>query len=250
MNVILKLVLVLLILLVVYYSYEHNIDISEISENTNIHEDGFKIWNVKFKKNESKHNMLKKLKELSLKELGKDYVFLDYKYHLKGCSVSTFHRDITSNKTTLKTKYPTYTALIYNYNGTYFSICPKSHKTYPFTFKRPLSISGKNVGLVLFDGDLLHAGMINNIGNKRDFMQFKIVHKSDFKKLKHLNKINLYKQNDCNNSFFFDLLLRKLSYFFACFINLFNSFFIKKEKSGLKKHAQDFFSFLNFYNNN
>ena len=64
MNVILKLVLVLLILLVVYYSYEHNIDISEISENTNIHEDGFKIWNVKFKKNESKHNMLKKLKEL------------------------------------------------------------------------------------------------------------------------------------------------------------------------------------------
>ena len=55
----------------------------KISENTNIHEDGFKIWNVKFKKNESEYNMLKKLKQLSLKELGKDYIFLDYKYHLK-----------------------------------------------------------------------------------------------------------------------------------------------------------------------
>ena len=250
MNRIIKFFLISIILLIIYYFHEHNIEINEISEKTDIHKDGFKIWNVHFKKNETKQNMINKLKKITLKELGKDYIFLDYRYNLKGCSVSTFHRDITSNRTTLKTIHPTYTALIYNYSGTYFSVCPKSHKTYPYTFERPISISGKNVGLVLFDGDLLHAGMINNVGNKRNIMQFKIVHKDDFNKLKHLNKINLNKENDCTKSYTFNLFLRKLSYFFACFINMFNSFFIKKEDKGIKKKVQDSFSFLNFYNNN
>ena len=248
MNKVIK--FVLFIVIIIYYLQENNININEISEKTNIHKDGFKIWNIKLNKNVSKDKMLKKLKELSLKELGEDYIFLDYKYHLKGCSVSTYHRDITSNKTTLNTKYPTYTALIYRYNGNYISVCPGSHKTYPFTFKRPISVKGKEIGMVIFNGDLLHAGMINNVGKKRDFMQFKIVHKSDYKKLAHLNKINLYKQNDCTNSYLFNLFLRKMSYIFALFINLFNGFFIKKENSGIKKYAQEIFSFLNFYNNN
>tara|TARA_B100000902_G_C27320369_1_gene923991 strand:+ start:4048 stop:4818 length:771 start_codon:yes stop_codon:yes gene_type:complete len=244
------LLLIILILIIIYYLQEDIIEAEKISEKTTIYKDGFKVWNLNYKNKPNMNTLIKKLKNLSKKELGPDYIFLDYRYHLKGCSVSTFHRDITSNKTTYKTKYPTYTALIYNYAGNYFSVCPNSHKTYPFAFERPLSIVGKGKALVIFDGDLLHAGMINNVGNKRDFMQFKIVHKDDLKKLIDLNKINVKKENICNNSYTLELFLRKLSYLFAFFINFFSSLFVKKEKSGIKKHIQNLFPFLNYYNNN
>lgn len=74
--------IILIIVILVYQIKEkpYNDD-KELSLNT----DGFKIFN---------HDNINEIIETSL---SKDYIFIDYLYTIKGCTISTFHRDVTSS---------------------------------------------------------------------------------------------------------------------------------------------------------
>ena len=89
---------------------------------------------------------------------------MDYYYYIKGCSLSTFHRDVMSGQKYFNTKHPTYTVIIMNMMAIFYQF-------------------------VLFNADMLHCGTINKISNNRKVLHFKF---------KELNTINLEKNSDCN----------------------------------------------------
>ena len=154
--------------------------------------------------------------------LSNNYKFLNYKYTIKGCTLQTFHRDVTSSQYIFKTKYPIFTYIEYFNRGPVLSVCPGSHKTVPFLFQRAKTIynnSNNSIG-ILFNCDLIHAGALNDLGNKRYAIQYKIAHKDDFENLKHLSDINKITDYDCkNNNVVKNYILRKFSLIFSYPIN-------------------------------
>lgn len=153
-----------------------------------------------------------------LRHLPDGYEFLDYRYTIEGCTLSTFHRDVTSSQTIFNTKHPVYTLITYDYDGTSLSVCPGSHKTTPFLFTTPVPVSSN---AVLFNCDLVHAGGMNLEKKPRRAVQYKVVHRDDKEKLSHLNGIDTLKTGDCSkrNNIFGDMFYRKLSIFFSYIIN-------------------------------
>ena len=152
-----------------------------------------------------------------LEKLPIGYEFLDYKYSIDGCTLSTFHRDVTSSQYVFKTKYPVYTFITYEYDGAALSVCPGSHKTTPFLLTTPVTVNAKSV---LFNCDVVHAGSLNLEKKPRKAVQYKIVHKDDIEKLKHLNGIDKLKYGDCDKmNPKIDTLYRKLSLIFSYIIN-------------------------------
>jgi hypothetical protein len=152
-----------------------------------------------------------------LKRLPPGYEFLDYKYTIEGCTLSTFHRDVTSSKHVFKTKHPVYTYIMYDYSDAPLVVCPGSHKSAPFLWSPPEKV---NSPWVLFDCDLVHAGALNPYHKPRRAVQYKIAHKDDHARLKHLVGINTKKVGKCDETnFFTDFALRKLSLLFSFPIN-------------------------------
>ena len=83
------------------------------------------------------------LKE-ALRRLPAGYVYLKYRYTIDGCSLSTFHRDVTSSAYVYETKHPVYTFIVYRSaapNTPLLSVCPGSHRTTPFLFSSPVVVS-------------------------------------------------------------------------------------------------------------
>jgi hypothetical protein len=185
------------------------------------------------------YKVLRKFDKKSvLNELPKDYEFMNYKYKIKGCSISTFHRDVTSSQSIYKTKYPVYTCITYKNNGNLLTICPSSHKTTPFLFERPLIINGKEGTTVLFNCDIVHSGAMNEFGDEREAIQYKICHKGDKDKLKHLIGINKTSMGICKNNSIYEYGLRKFSLFYPYIINhIFTKFLQEKPK---KNSINDF----------
>lgn len=153
-----------------------------------------------------------------LSHLPDGYQFLDYKYTIEGCTLSTFHRDVTSSQYVFKTKHPVYTFITYEYDGPALSVCPGSHRTAPLLMSRPVTV---NANSVLFNCDVVHAGSLNLEKKSRKAVQYKIAHKDDIEKLKHLSGIDKFKHGDCNkrNNQVLDTLYRKLSLTFSYIIN-------------------------------
>ena len=206
-------VILLIIILILLYIFINEIWLKETPDknfnNRNLDDDGYIVFN----------NI--KNKKTILKYLPDNYVFLNYKYTIKGCSLSTFHRDVTSSHYIFKTNYPVYTYIIYNNNkGPLLSVCPGSHKTVPYLSSRPKTIIGNNNNTsVLFNCDLVHAGAINDLGNTRYAEQFKIAHVKDLDKLKHLDKKNTKKIGKCEISLIYEIISRKVSLLFSHIIN-------------------------------
>ena len=237
--------------MLIFFIYTMFFKIS-ITEKVNmipsIEKDGFQLYKSKFTIN---HTPLEK-KEIIKRDLNKvldeNYILLDYIYYIKGCSLSTFHRDVTSSQHSLKTIYPTYTIVVYEYDGDFLSISPNSHKQYPFIWNTVINIKGKKFTTVIFNSDMLHAGIINKIGEKRKVIQFKAVHKDDYIKLKHLDAINVDKKTTCEMNPVWEFILRNLSFNYAFFINeCFNPLLTKKQE-GVLGFLQDVFP-IKFYNN-
>lgn len=229
--------IILIIVILVYQIKEkpYNDD-KELSLNT----DGFKIFN---------HDNINEIIETSL---SKDYIFIDYLYTIKGCTISTFHRDVTSSGFIFKTKYPVYTLISYYNRGPLLTICPESHTTTPFLFQPPQIIYGNPRTSILFNCDIVHAGAINNFGEDRLAIQRKICHKDDLIKLKHLIGINKTSIGKCSNRKKNDnyiYTLRKLSLFFSFFINhVFTSFLLEKpKKDSISEYLIDNFYIGDFY---
>lgn len=229
--------IILIIVILVYQIKEkpYNDD-KELSLNT----DGFKIFD---------HDNINEIIETSL---SKDYIFIDYLYTIKGCTISTFHRDVTSSGFIFKTKYPVYTLISYYNRGPLLTICPESHTTTPFLFQPPQIIYGNPRTSILFNCDIVHAGAINNFGEDRLAIQRKICHKDDLIKLKHLIGINKTSIGKCSNRKKNDnyiYTLRKLSLFFSFFINhVFTSFLLEKpKKDSISEYLVDNFYIGDFY---
>jgi hypothetical protein len=210
LRLIIAIILSLFILYFLFYSLE---DDELLGPNRTLENDGFITMNAP-----KSADVLARLPE--------GYQFLDYTYSIKNASLSTFHRDVTSSKTIYETKYPVYTLIVYLYDGKLLSVCPGSDKTNPFTNSRILNVWGPKGTAFLFDCDLLHAGCLNRC-KKRELVQYKICHKDDVHKLRHLNGINMTKEYVCKMSVW-NHVIRKASYFFEMPINYFLYPFLSK----------------------
>lgn len=184
----------LIIILFLLYETEDN-----ESHLRTIKKDGFVVIRSPFNKQEV------------LSYLPEGYMFIDYIYEIRGCSISTFHRDITSSKYLFETVHPVYTYITYHNTGRLLSIAPNSHRTIPFLWDRALTIRGFGNTGVLFNCDLIHAGAINEFGDARFAIQYKICHQEDLYKLTHLIGVNKIKKGKCSNSYYYEYFLRKLS---------------------------------------
>jgi hypothetical protein len=202
---ILSLLFIIYTLYIIYILFYLN-DTEYKKENPTLEDDGFiKLYNIK--------------KEDVLNYLPEGYMFIDYKYTIKGCSISTYHRDVTSSQYIYKTKYPVYTYSIYFNKGSQFSVCPGSHKSVPFNFNKGYIIKGEKYDSYLFNCDLIHAGAMNEHGDNRYFEQYKICHKKDLNKLKHLIGLNDDIVKKCNLNFNYEMFLRKISLLFPFISN-------------------------------
>ena len=187
------------------------------------------------------------LKNDVLKLLPDDYMFIDYEYNIVNGSLYTFHRDVTSSQNIYNTKHPVYTLILYQYDGDLLSMCPNSHASYPFVNSRIVNISGKNGTAILFDCDILHAGMMSHPNRK--LTQYKICHKEDTDKLQHL-KQRIKVKNATNEPTTGKYITRKASYYFEFPINyIFYPLFIKREGDGsLIGQIQSLFPLDYYYN--
>jgi hypothetical protein len=206
----------LIIVLMLIYAMERK---APTSYKPKLKKDGFLLMN-----HPDKDEILNKLPD--------GYVFLDYKYTINGCTLSTFHRDVTSSQYIFKTKHPVYTFITYEYDGPALSVCPGSHLSTPMLYSRPLTV---NANSVLFNCDVVHAGSMNIEKKPRKAVQYKIAHKDDIEKLKHLNGIRKEKSGDCNkrNSVALDILYRKLSLIFSYVVNHHMTPYLQDRKSNI-----------------
>lgn len=155
-------------------------------------------------------------KKQVLQKLPPGYQFLDYVYIIEGCTLSTFHRDVTSSQYVFKTKYPVYTFISYEHDGSTLAVCPGSHATTPLLASRPIVLDAK---AVLFNCDLVHSGALNPDMKPRRAIQYKIAHREDVEKLKHLRGIRKVKRGACEPRTFVDTFYRKMSLTFSYVIN-------------------------------
>jgi len=182
--------------------------------------------------------------------LGENYTFLNYKYIIKGTVLPTFHRDVTSGQRYCGTKYPTYTAIQYMFDGDFLTVCPNSHLQYPFALTKPRNISGKNHNIVLFNSDVLHAGMPNKVGDSRIAHQYKIVHIDDLIHMYHLQGIQVTKEKEAEiMSPWLTWGLRQSSFHAAFFVSvMLPSCLRRRHTTGILHHVQNLMP-LSFYNN-
>ncbi len=213
-------IILLIIIYIFYFLIENDYDNNKVNKAT-LKKDGF----VKLGKLYNKID--------ALQYLPKGYMFLDYKYTIKGCSLSTYHRDVTSSQYIFKTSRPIYTYIVYYNEGPQISVCPGSHKTVPFLFSRGCNISGKKYDSYLFNCDLVHAGNMNNFNEKRYVEQYKIAHIDDFKKLKSLQGINKNKIGSCKITYLYEYISRKFSLLFSHIANHVMTPYLQKNQNNL-----------------
>ena len=193
-----KIIMAILIMLYIFYN---TIEEKYEKKVTNLSNDGYII-------------LYGNSRREVFEELPKDYVFLDYKYTLKGCKTHIFHRDVDSSQYFLKTRHPVYTYSIYKSNGPLISLCPGSHKTTPYLFEKPVIINGKKHTGILYNTDLVHCGVLHKEKNMHYEEQYKLCHKSDVEKLDSLNKNHINDVGMCTNNGLYEFITRKLSLIF------------------------------------
>jgi len=244
-----KILIFLLIVYVLIYSIEPmSVSACDLHDSTSLGTHGFTCLQLDsdttFQDNEIRHTILSCLPQ--------SYVMLDYSYRINGCSLSTFHRDVTSSKSSLKTQYPTFTAIWYQYDGDMVSLCKYSNNNLkPFTFSRPTNIHGEKNTIVIFDCDILHAGMLNSVGMNRQVIQFKMAHRDDLQKVSHLQNLHVSKRTSCENEMNLShRFQRYMSYMFSGSIEyVFKPLMIKKYDNGtLYGQLQNTIPIM-FYNN-
>ena len=226
--------IIIVIAVIIYQLYETN---DYYSHSRTLKKDGFKVF-------------LNDDKEMVLQSLPTGYEFMNYRYIIKGCTIATFHRDITSSQFIFKTRYPVYTHITYNNDGDLLALCPGSHLTTPFLFESPVIIKGKPKTSILFNCDIIHAGAINNFGKDRYAIQSKICHKDDKELLKHLEGIDKITEGICNNSRDnYVYILRKISLFFPFVFNhIFTKLLQEKpKKDTITEYLIDKFYIGDFY---
>ena len=157
-------------------------------------------------------------KQAVLQRLPVGYEFLDYRYSITGCSLSTFHRDVTSSPFLFKTRHPVYTLISYGSEGKLLSVVPGSQASVPFVWGAPRVIDSTQAKAVLFHCDVLHAGVISR-DPQRLAVQYKIAHRDDLPLLAELQGIDVDKRETTSIALGYEWLSRKLSLMFPFLIN-------------------------------
>lgn len=235
--------LIIVIIYIIYYNQEKAESFNKSLETRTLDTDGFMVL---YNKDYITDTI--KMKTDVLKMLPSEYMFIDYEYNIKDVALSTFHRDVTSSQKIFNTQYPIYTLILYKTDDDLISVCPNSHKSYPFVWSNIVNISGKAGTCFLFDCDLLHAGYMNQCVN-RELTQYKICHKNDYNKLDSLHNINLNKTDKCEITNI-TLFIRKLSYYFQLPINyIFYPLLIKRANTNSAIGIVQSYIPITFYNN-
>lgn len=219
---IMMVIIIAVILVDTYYWFESE----ETTENSirTLEVDGFCCFKINIENREDKD---KDERTKTLASLPSDYMFLDYEYTIYSAALSTFHRDVTSSQVLYGCDYPVYTLIVYEYDGDLLSICPASERTWPFVWSRIVNLSGPKGTCVLFNSEMLHAGLPNQC-RPRFARQYKICHKDDIKKLVHLQGVRATKDTECVDDFG-SRMKRKISYYFAFLVNhVFYPFLMQK----------------------
>jgi hypothetical protein len=218
-----------------WYSLHRRIYPHEITTLSN---DGFMVWNGNDK-------------DAARMILGHDYVFLDYEYTIRGCSLSTWHRDVTSGQCYWDTDCPTYTLIHYKHSGDMVSLVPGSHNDFPYALQRPVDVVGPADTMVLFNAEILHAGMPNTNGSDRHAVQYKLAHRCDLDRLSHLQGIHTIKDERGKSSLpvWMESFLRFLSYHGAFIVNQFAPrLLMRSYDDGFANWVQRWIP-MRFYNN-
>ena len=186
-------------------------------------------------------------KQAVLQRLPAGYEFLDYRYAITGCSLSTFHRDVTSSPYLFKTRHPVYTLISYGSEGELLSVVPGSQASVPFVWGAPRVVDSTQAKAVLFHSDVLHAGVISR-DPQRQAVQYKIAHRDDLPLLAGLQGINVDKQESTSITLGYEWLCRKLSLIFPFLINhVFTSYLQQQNNSFLNRFLLAIFG-RSFYN--
>ena len=151
----------------------------------------------------------------ALEYLPLGYKILNYSFTIEGCSLSTFHRDVTSSHYVFKTRHPTYTFIKYYYAGPQIPFLPGSHRSTPFAYSSPVTVTGESRDGYLFNCDLVHAGAMGGPGPARLVKQYKLIHSDDERALGHLNNVHTVKRGKCDISPAYETLSRHLSIMFS-----------------------------------
>jgi hypothetical protein len=166
--------LILLFCIIFVYIFYYTIEIYENVEVSvkmrNFNKDGFCVlFNPLYslKTNDLHKTPCIELHNDVLNLLPDNYMFIDYTYKINNTSLSTFHRDVTSSQHIYATRHPVYTLILYLYDGELLSLCPKSHKSYPFVWEQIVNVNGKSGSAFLFDCDVLHAGRMNQCRERK-----------------------------------------------------------------------------------
>ena len=89
--------LYLILFITIYYLFENNTNIDNLIGKTNINDDGYMIWQCGLNNNKNSKQKLEAIKKQVLDKLPNGYQFLDHTYYIKCCSITTFHRYVTSS---------------------------------------------------------------------------------------------------------------------------------------------------------
>lgn len=171
-------------------------------------------------------------KQAVLQRLPPGYAFLDYRYSITGCALSTFHRDVTSSPYLFKTKHPVYTLISYGSEGELLSVVPGSQASVPFVWGAPRVIDATQASAVLFHCDVLHAGVISR-DPRREAVQYKIAHRDDLPLLAELQGIDVDKQESTSIALGYEWLCRKLSLMFPFLINHVFTRYLQRQNNSL-----------------
>jgi hypothetical protein len=233
--------------IIMIYILIFSVETYEDGKQRNLNQDGFCVLqNDEYLT--TKNVPCQQLKHDVLHQLPDGYEFMDYIYMIKNVALSTFHRDVTSSKHVYKTTYPVYTLILYKNEGELLSVCPRSNQSYPFVWSSIVNVKGKKGTAFLFDCDLLHAGCTNYC-KEREVIQYKICHRDDLNKLKHLQGIKKNKSGVCKITQS-SIMLRKLTYFFEFPINyIFYPFMIQRKPSNTLMGKIQSFIPVEYYNN-
>ena len=193
----------------------------------------------------SSRNTRHSLESSVLSQLPAGYHFLDYQYTLVGQPLVTYHRDVTSCQTTFNTTHPTYTAIHYNYAGDHLSVAPGSHRHW--TMGLPLTLGGKANTVILFNADLVHAGLDAPEGVARVATQYKIAHIDDFGALDHLKEVRMTQAGTEALDEPMNTALRILSYLFTVPVQVFGRKLLQDRQAGVLGYVQSLFP-LQYFN--
>ena len=192
----------------------------------------------------SSPNSRSPLESIVLSQLPDGYHFLNYKYTIIGQPLVTYHRDVTSSQAFHNTTHPTYTAIHYNYAGDFLSIANGSHLRW--TLDLPITLSGKQNTVILFNADLVHGGLSAPEGVARIATQYKIAHLDDFYKLDHLQEVLVTSRGTAEVSEHMSSLLQIGSYIFTVPIQVFARSLLQARQSGLAGYIQSLFPLQHF----